>query len=93
MWHARHACVACTPTNAKPVVAWSNDPVVQLRAEAPWQGTQSCGKAPDLCGGLVVLFVVVLGKSKRRELVDVATNYWHFLGVLWIALYWVLITA
>ncbi len=49
--------------------------------------------AAHLIGGLVVLFVVVLGKSKRRELVDVATNYWHFLGVLWIALYWVLITA
>jgi cytochrome c oxidase subunit 3 len=49
--------------------------------------------AAHLIGGLVVLFVVVLGKSKRRELVDVATNYWHFLGVLWLALYWVLITA
>ena len=49
--------------------------------------------AAHLIGGLVVLFVVVLGKSKRRELVDVATLYWHFLGVLWIVLYWVLITA
>ena len=49
--------------------------------------------AAHLIGGLVVLFVVVLGKSKRRELVDVATLYWHFLGVLWIALYWVLVTA
>jgi cytochrome c oxidase subunit 3 len=49
--------------------------------------------AAHLVGGLVVLFVVVLGKSKRRELVDVATYYWHFLGVLWIALYWILISA
>ncbi|MGA3185862.1 MAG: cytochrome c oxidase subunit 3 [Bryobacteraceae bacterium] len=49
--------------------------------------------AAHLIGGLVVLFVVVLGKSKRRELVDVAVNYWHFLGVLWIALYCVLISA
>jgi cytochrome c oxidase subunit 3 len=49
--------------------------------------------AAHLIGGLVVLFVVVLGKSKRRELVDVATLYWHFLGVLWIVLYWVLVTA
>jgi heme/copper-type cytochrome/quinol oxidase subunit 3 len=35
---------------------------------------------------------VVLAKSKRRELVDVVTNYWHFLGVLWIALFAVLKT-
>jgi cytochrome c oxidase subunit 3 len=49
--------------------------------------------AAHLIGGLVILFVVVLGKSKRRELVDVATQYWHFLGVLWIALYWVLLSA
>jgi cytochrome c oxidase subunit III len=49
--------------------------------------------AAHLIGGLVLLFVVVLGTSKRRELVDVATQYWHFLGVLWIALYCVLMTA
>jgi cytochrome c oxidase subunit III len=49
--------------------------------------------AAHLVGGLVVLFVVVLGKSKRRELVDVATYYWHFLGVLWLWLYWILVTA
>jgi cytochrome c oxidase subunit 3 len=49
--------------------------------------------AAHLIGGLVVLFVVVLGKSKRRELVDVAVNYWHFLGVLWIVLFYVLMTA
>ena len=49
--------------------------------------------AAHLIGGLVLLFVVVLGASKRRELVDVATQYWHFLGVLWIALYYVLMAA
>lgn len=49
--------------------------------------------AAHLIGGLVLLFVLVLGKSKRRELVDVATSYWHYLGVLWLALYAVLMTA
>ena len=46
-----------------------------------------------LLGGLVALFVVVLGRSKRRELVDVVAYYWHFLGVLWIALFAVLLTG
>jgi cytochrome c oxidase subunit 3 len=45
-----------------------------------------------LVGGLVALFVVVLGRSKRRELVDVVAYYWHFLGVLWIALFAVLLS-
>jgi cytochrome c oxidase subunit 3 len=49
--------------------------------------------AAHLIGGLVLLFVVVLGTSKRREMVDVAANYWHYLGVLWLALYWVLMSA
>jgi cytochrome c oxidase subunit 3 len=49
--------------------------------------------AAHLIGGLVLLFIVVLGTSKRRELVDVATNYWHFLGVLWVVLYCVLMGA
>jgi cytochrome c oxidase subunit 3 len=49
--------------------------------------------AAHLIGGLVVVFVVLLGKRKRRELVDVAAYYWHFLGVLWIALYSVLLLA
>jgi cytochrome c oxidase subunit 3 len=48
--------------------------------------------AAHLLGGLVALFVVVLGKSKRRELVDVVCYYWHFLGVLWLALFAVLRT-
>jgi heme/copper-type cytochrome/quinol oxidase subunit 3 len=39
---------------------------------------------------LVALFVVLLGKNKRRELVDVVAYYWHFLGVLWLALFLVL---
>ncbi len=43
-----------------------------------------------LLGGLVAMAVVLLGRNKRRELVDVVTNYWHFLGVLWIALFVVL---
>jgi cytochrome c oxidase subunit 3 len=43
-----------------------------------------------LLGGLVALAVVLVARSKRRELVDVVTNYWHFLGVLWIALFLVL---
>jgi cytochrome c oxidase subunit 3 len=46
--------------------------------------------AAHLVGGMVVLFVLLLGKSKRRELVDVACNYWHFLGILWLALFAVL---
>src|ERR1043166_3057043 len=45
-----------------------------------------------LIGGLVALFVVVLGKSKRRELVDVVALYWHFLGLIWIALFTVLLS-
>ncbi len=48
--------------------------------------------AAHLIGGLIALFVVVLGKSKRRELVNVTAYYWHFLGVLWIALFIVLRT-
>ncbi len=48
--------------------------------------------AAHLVGGLVALFVVLLAKSKRRELVDVSTYYWHFLGVLWLALFYVLKT-
>lgn len=45
-----------------------------------------------LMGGLIALFTVVLGKNRRRELVDVVCNYWHFLGLLWIALFIVLRT-
>ena len=45
-----------------------------------------------LLGGIVALGAVLFAKSKRRELVDVVANYWHFLGVLWIALFIVLRT-
>jgi cytochrome c oxidase subunit 3 len=48
--------------------------------------------AAHLIGGLVAMAVVLIGKSKRRELVDVVAYYWHFLGVLWIALFIVLRT-
>ncbi len=47
--------------------------------------------AAHLVGGLIALLIVLLGKSKRRELVDVVAYYWHFLGVLWIALFAVLL--
>jgi heme/copper-type cytochrome/quinol oxidase subunit 3 len=43
-----------------------------------------------LIGGLGALAFVMLSKSRRREVVDAATFYWHFLGVLWIALFFVL---
>ena len=43
-----------------------------------------------LIGGLVALFVLVLGRKKRREIVDVASYYWHFLTVLWLILFAVL---
>lgn len=43
--------------------------------------------AAHLVGGLVCLAVVLLRRSPRREMVDAMTLYWHFLGVLWIALF------
>ena len=46
--------------------------------------------AAHLMGGIVALGVVLLARSKRRELVDVVCYYWHFLGVLWLALFAVL---
>jgi cytochrome c oxidase subunit III len=48
--------------------------------------------AAHLLGGLVALFVLLLGKAKRRELVDVVCQYWHFLGLLWVALFAILRT-
>lgn len=48
--------------------------------------------AAHLVGGLVALFAVILAKAKRRELVDDVGYYWHFLGVLWIALFAILKT-
>jgi cytochrome c oxidase subunit 3 len=46
--------------------------------------------AAHLVGGLGALAFVMLSKGRRREVVDAATFYWHFLGVLWIALFFVL---
>ena len=49
--------------------------------------------AAHLIGGLIALFVVVLGRSTRRESVDVVAYYWHFLGALWIALFVILLIS
>ena len=49
--------------------------------------------AAHLLGGLIALFVVVFGRRKRRELVDVVSYYWHFLTVLWVILFEVLRTV
>jgi len=49
--------------------------------------------AVHLLGGLIALFVVVFGRRKRRELVDVVAYYWHFLTVLWLVLFEVLRTV
>jgi cytochrome c oxidase subunit 3 len=49
--------------------------------------------AAHLLGGLIGLFVVLFGRRKRRELVDVVAYYWHFLSVLWLVLFGVLRTV
>jgi cytochrome c oxidase subunit 3 len=46
--------------------------------------------ALHLIGGLVALLIVMFRHAPRRELVDVVTYYWHFLGLLWLALFSVL---
>lgn len=46
--------------------------------------------ALHLVGGLAALLMVLLRKHPRRELVDMVTYYWHFLGVLWLILFGVL---
>jgi cytochrome c oxidase subunit 3 len=48
--------------------------------------------AAHLLGGMVALFYVVLGRNRSRELVDVVGYYWHFLTVLWLVLFSVLLT-
>jgi len=48
--------------------------------------------AAHLIGGLIALFIVVLGRT-RRETVDAVAYYWHFLGVLWVALFVILLTS
>ena len=49
--------------------------------------------AAHLIGGLIALFVVVLGRSPRRESVDAVAFYWHFLGALWMALFVILLIS
>jgi cytochrome c oxidase subunit 3 len=46
-----------------------------------------------LLGGLVALSVVLLRRSKRRELVDAVCYYWHFMGALWLVLFAALLIA
>jgi cytochrome c oxidase subunit 3 len=46
-----------------------------------------------LLGGLVALGIVLIRRSKRRELVDVVCYYWHFMGLLWVALFASLLIA
>ena len=41
-------------------------------------------------GGLIALFILILGR-KRREIIDAVCYYWHFMGVLWIALFAILL--
>ncbi|MBZ5672887.1 MAG: cytochrome c oxidase subunit 3 [Acidobacteriia bacterium] len=48
--------------------------------------------AAHLIGGLIALFIVVLGRP-RRETVDTVAFYWHFLGVLWVALFVILLIS
>ena len=48
--------------------------------------------AAHLIGGLIALFIVVLGRT-RRETVDTVAYYWHFLGVLWVALFVILLIS
>jgi cytochrome c oxidase subunit 3 len=46
--------------------------------------------AAHLLGGLGSIAYVLRSQNRRRELIDAATYYWHFLGVLWLALFGVL---
>jgi cytochrome c oxidase subunit 3 len=48
--------------------------------------------AAHLIGGLIALFIVVLGRP-RRETVDTVAYYWHFLGALWLALFVILLIS
>lgn len=47
--------------------------------------------AAHLIGGMVALFYVLLRRARSRELVDVVAYYWHFLTVLWLILFGVLL--
>jgi cytochrome c oxidase subunit 3 len=48
--------------------------------------------AAHLLGGLLALAIVVFVRDPRREIVDAAAYYWHFLLLLWIVLFVVLST-
>ena len=48
--------------------------------------------AAHLLGGLVALGVLIFGRDPRREIIDAAAYYWHFLLALWIVLFLVLST-
>jgi len=48
--------------------------------------------AAHLLGGIIALAVVVLSHNPRREIIDAAAYYWHFLLLLWIVLFVVLST-
>jgi len=49
--------------------------------------------AAHLIGGMVALAYVLLGSNRRRELVNVVGYYWHFLTVLWLVLFILLLTV
>ncbi len=46
--------------------------------------------AAHLIGGLAGIGLAIFSSKRRRELVDAAAYYWHFLGILWAALFFVL---
>jgi len=46
--------------------------------------------AAHLIGGLAGIGLAIFSSKRRREVVDAATYYWHFLGILWAALFFVL---
>lgn len=47
--------------------------------------------AGHLIGGLIALFVILAKRNKSREGIEAVALYWHFLGVLWIVLFAVLL--
>jgi cytochrome c oxidase subunit 3 len=46
--------------------------------------------AAHLIGGLAGIGIAIFSSKRRREIVDAAAYYWHFLGILWAALFFVL---
>lgn len=46
--------------------------------------------AAHLVGGLAGIGLAIFSSKRRREVVDAAAYYWHFLGILWAALFFVL---